>query len=397
MFYTVRLRQGRIQLGLALLVAGVFFYHVVQKFLEPPTIMYVDSETKKVIQYDPNETVIEKDKTSKMAIKQVPYERANATFVTLARNSELYKLLPSIRAVEDRFNHKYHYDWVFLNDEEFTDEFKTLVTALVSGKAQFGKIPKEHWSYPEYIDKNKAAAVRKQMKEKKIIYGDLESYRHMCRFESGFFYRHPLMENYRWYWRVEPEIQIFCDVDYDVFKYMEENNKTYGFTISIHEFRATIETLWDETKKFMAKFPQFVDKDNFMDWISDDKGETYNLCHFWSNLEIADMDFWRGEAYTKYFDHLDRAGGFFYERWGDAPIHSLAVALFLPKSKIHYFDNIGYKHSVYTQCPLNHDFRVQHKCHCVAKDDFTFRGYSCGKQYYEKMGLTKPNEWSKFT
>lgn len=35
-----------------------------------------------------------------------------------------------------------------------------------------------------------------------------------------------------------------------------------------------------------------------------------------SNFEIADLDFFRGEAYSRYFDHLDRAGGFSYERWG---------------------------------------------------------------------------------
>ena len=33
----------------------------------------------------------------------------------------------------------------------------------------------------------------------------------------------------------------------------------------------------------------------------------------WSNFEIGDLRFWRGEAYSKYFDHLDHAGGFYYE------------------------------------------------------------------------------------
>lgn len=33
----------------------------------------------------------------------------------------------------------------------------------------------------------------------------------------------------------------------------------------------------------------------------------------WSNFEIADMSFWRGEAYTKFFDYLDATGGFYYE------------------------------------------------------------------------------------
>lgn len=48
------------------------------------------------------------------------------------------------------------------------------------------------------------------------------------------------------------------------------------------------------------------------------------------------MSFFRGKAYSQYFDHLDRAGGFFYERWGDAPVHSIALGLFEDKSKIHW-------------------------------------------------------------
>jgi metal-dependent hydrolase (beta-lactamase superfamily II) len=32
-----------------------------------------------------------------------------------------------------------------------------------------------------------------------------------------------------------------------------------------------------------------------------------------NNFEIADMDLWRGEAYTAFFNHLDHQGGFYYE------------------------------------------------------------------------------------
>ena len=48
------------------------------------------------------------------------------------------------------------------------------------------------------------------------------------------------------------------------------------------------------------------------------------------------MEFWRSPAYEEYFEHLDRAGGFFYERWGDAPVHSIALGLFEDASKIHW-------------------------------------------------------------
>ena len=63
----------------------------------------------------------------------------------------------------------------------------------------------------------------------------------------------------------------------------------------------------------MHKYPQYIAENNSMEFLSDDGGHSYNLCHFWSNFEIADMDFWRSEAYTKFFDYLESKGGFYYE------------------------------------------------------------------------------------
>ena len=76
-----------------------------------------------------------------------------------------------------------------------------------------------------------------------------------------------------------------------------------------------------------------------------------NYVTVWSNFEIGDLDFWRGEAYTKYFEHLDAQGGFYYERWGDAPVHSLGAALFANKDQIHWFKDIGYRHEPFQHCP----------------------------------------------
>lgn len=47
----------------------------------------------------------------------------------------------------------------------------------------------------------------------------------MCRYQSGFFFRHPLTQDLDYYWRVEPGIELYCDVDYDPFLFMQMNNK----------------------------------------------------------------------------------------------------------------------------------------------------------------------------
>lgn len=209
-----------------------------------------------------------------------PGPRMNATFVTLARNSDVWDIARSIRQVEDRFNKRYNYDWVFLNDKPFDETFKKVTASLVSGKTHYGEIPKEHWSFPEWIDQEKAKKVREDMAERKIIYGDSISYRHMCRFESGFFFRQPLMMNYDYYWRVEPSIELYCDIHYDPFRLMHEQGKKYSFVLSLYEYVETIKTLWDSTKKFMKNHPEHIAADNSMGFLSDDGGDTYNHCHF---------------------------------------------------------------------------------------------------------------------
>ena len=53
--------------------------------------------------------------------------KANATMVMLCRNDEIENVLSSMASVEKRFNKRFGYPWVFLNEVEFTDEFKRWV------------------------------------------------------------------------------------------------------------------------------------------------------------------------------------------------------------------------------------------------------------------------------
>jgi len=306
--------------------------------------------------------------------------KASAAFVILARNSDLKSIVESIKHVEDRFNRKFGYPYVFLNEEPFSEEFKSWTSNIISTTAEYGLIPHDHWFQPDWIDEEKATKERKTMEKENVIYGGSVPYRNMCRFNSGFFFRHPLLQKYRYYWRVEPGVTFFCDLHYDPFLVMQDEKKVYGFTISLYEYQRTIPTLWETTKKFIEQHPQYVAKENAMAFISDDGGNNYNLCHFWSNFEIGDLDFWRGEAYMKYFEFLDKSGGFYYERWGDAPVHSIGAALFARKDQIHFFREIGYRHNPFQHCPQREAHKIG-KCWCEESDNFDYEGYSCTSRY----------------
>ncbi len=217
-------------------------------------------------------------------------------------------------------------------------------------------IPKEHWAVPSWINSDLFDESAKMLEEQEVQYGPMVSYHQMCRWNSGMFYKHPALQNIRYYWRVEPKVHFFCDIDYDIFRWMNDHNKTYGFTINLYDAPQTIPTLWPETEKFMAAHPEYLHENNAKEWVVDSKrrpehnikAQGYSTCHFWSNFEIGDMDFWRSKPYEDYFEHLDRAGGFFYERWGDAPVHSIALGLFEDKSKIHWY---GFPHLPLTWNP----------------------------------------------
>lgn len=76
----------------------------------------------------------------------------------------------------------------------------------------------------------------------------------------------------------------------------------------------------------------------------------------------------RGEApYIPLFAHDVHYSH--HKRWGDAPIHSIAVSLFASKDQIHFFKDIGYRHSPFQHCPQGSDWKKGH-CSCDPNDNF---------------------------
>jgi len=206
--------------------------------------------------------------------------------------------------------------------------------------------------------------------------GWMLSYRSMCRWNSGFFYKHPALVKYDFYWRVEPDVSLllqsngictdtqaqvhfFCDINYDVFRFMRDNNLKYGFNMNILDDARSFPSLWSRTRDFITAYPELVHPDADLAWLIDAEGE-YNNCQFFSNFEIGDLTFFRSKETERYFEWLDCGGGFFYERFGDAPIHTLSTSLFAGKGETWWFRDIGYQHDINRHCPPD----SSHRCSC---------------------------------
>jgi hypothetical protein len=78
---------------------------------------------------------------------------------------------------------------------------------------------------------------------------------------------------------------------------------------------------------------------------------SWNRNMFYTNFEVSRVDFWRSEEYRGYFRHIDAKNGIYMHRWGDAPIHLLAVSLLLDDADIERFDHVPYWHQYYVNMP----------------------------------------------
>ena len=134
---------------------------------------------------------------------------------------------------------------------------------------------------------------------------------------------------------------------------MARANKTYGFTIAVKELKETVPNifryasaykrnhnltskgLWEmfieppaeeskaaakDTQKHKESLPEEILSTEPGRGVLPDidpeamNGEIYNMCHFWSNFEIAKLDWFRSKEYEEFFQMMDRSGGFWMER-----------------------------------------------------------------------------------
>lgn len=155
-------------------------------------------------------TFLEPESLPPRTVRSLLATRPKATFLSLVRNSELDDMISSIIQVESRFNGRltHHYDWVFFNNEPFTEHFMTSISNVTSGRCLFETIPEKHWSTPDWIDETRFGVGREFLGSIGVGKSWLESYHHMCRWNSGLFALEDRLQEYDYYWRVEPGVSV---------------------------------------------------------------------------------------------------------------------------------------------------------------------------------------------
>ncbi|CAB4255825.1 similar to Saccharomyces cerevisiae YDR483W KRE2 Alpha1,2- mannosyltransferase of the Golgi involved in protein mannosylation [Maudiozyma barnettii] len=351
----------------------------------------------------------------------------------------------TVSSIQKKFNNWFEYPWVFISKDgheymnnEFTEQIKELVPESI--ELNFETVTNEYLhDVPEWIDVNKISD--SQIRLSGIEYGDSQFFRSLNRYLVGYLWKEPFLGNFDWYWRIEPGLELLCDIDYDLFRWMQDRNQVFGFALSYMEpHKEVVEKLWDIFKKFANEFKnkkEIVDfeKNNFqfntefkdLPKEKDEKkrkkleeeaakhgigtgSSEYNKCQYVSSFQLANLNFFRSQPFMDLFERLDKEGGFYYHRWSASSVHTMAINLLLRKNQLYFFDNIGFKLSTdsmasssqfssisrnFYNCPIDDATYREYNCNCDQGLDFTFMKDSCTAKFYDSTNRKKPDDWDK--
>ena len=157
-------------------------------------------------------------------------------------------------------------------------------------------------------------------------------YRHMCRFFSGEMYKQSSLKEYNYYLRLDTDSFIHTPLNYDIFEWAEENKCYYGCIAPAiqKDNPKVIDGLWSFINDL---YPNTIPEGMM----------------FYTNFEIGNVKWFLTSPYMEFYNEIDKCGGIYTKRWGDAPIKFLGINLFMPKENIKPVSGFTYQHgAVYT-------------------------------------------------
>ncbi len=225
------------------------------------------------------------------------------------------RLSKSLPTLDKYFNDTFKYPVIIFYEKEFTSDIPALKNMSTS-QLFFQEV---QFVVPDFVG---------NLSHYKITCTHYEiGYRHMCRFHSKIVYDLPIMTNFNYYWRLDDDSFLTRNVSYGF---------EYGYNNIQKDQAQCIINLWSNATAFIKMSKVKFKPRYFYKWP--ERGMFYN------NFEISKTSIWKEEIYQEFIDYLDHARGIYVNRWGDAPIKSIGLSLFLDKSKLHKFRDIGYRH-----------------------------------------------------
>ncbi|RCI16976.1 hypothetical protein L249_3073 [Ophiocordyceps polyrhachis-furcata BCC 54312] len=308
-----------------------------------------------------------------------------AVLVSFARETDLPAVLSSVSQLEETFNNRYRYDWVFFSTSPLSEDFRRLTSNATAAACVYEVINDELWSVPEGASDSTLQTVELEMEpESSSAFA-----RQMRRWKSGRFAKESRLKSYDWFWTIEPGVsispaQFIHDIDFDVFRVMRDHGIAYGSHDSgLNE--AYMRRLSQHVKSFVDDNPDLTHEEADVSWLleaaesvsphgqggaTDDalvvRGDGMTLddadggwlddgedeedvgspievlasrlggiyrSSLWPTFEVGSLVFLRSQSHQSLLEHLDRSDALLDS--GGTP--TLSASLFLPQKSVLHF------------------------------------------------------------
>mmetsp|Transcript_8189 Transcript_8189/g.19029 ORF Transcript_8189/g.19029 Transcript_8189/m.19029 type:complete len:425 (+) Transcript_8189:20-1294(+) len=233
-------------------------------------------------------------------------ESGAIVFLCCADAQELQDLLYALQFLDLNFNDHFQYP-VLIFHENLGPGQVNVITAATRSPVEFHQITLR---IPTFIDARYVP---------RWYQGFSLGFRHMIRFFTIQLYEHPAMQKYDYYWRLDSDSFLIGRLWVDPFVFMRASDYKFGFVASTNVQPEFTADLWELTEAHRRS------EGITSEWFSG----KWNGFAFYSNCEIARVDFWGLPEVQAYLNKVDQAGGIYKVRWPDSAIHFLAATMFL--------------------------------------------------------------------
>ncbi|KAK1732761.1 alpha-1,2-mannosyltransferase [Skeletonema marinoi] len=162
-------------------------------------------------------------------------------------------------------------------------------------------------------------------------------YRHMMRWFAILIW--PYLHNlgYTHVMRLDDDSYIHSQIKYNLFEYMRDNHKVYGFRQPVIEDAVGVG--WDDMVDKVLDVNKDVTTQELVDEFKKDR-----RISFYNNFFIADISFFIRPPASTFLNLIDESNLIYTQRTGDLVVHSTVVRLLLPPERIHWFRDFSYQH-----------------------------------------------------
>ncbi|KAL6887195.1 glycosyltransferase family 15 protein [Trichoderma longibrachiatum] len=353
-----------------------------------------------------------------LAMSSATDQRPRAALVSLAHEHDLPAILSSMSQLEETYNRRYRYPWVFFSTQPLTEEFRQQTSNATGAVCLYEVILKDNLVSPNQpFDLN--ALPMDHQTDGEVLSGNRHSkpfVGQISRWNSGPFAREKRLKDYDWVWRIEPGAQFTHDITFDVFRFMRDHEIAYGFNEALLD-KDEIRTHSQPVKSFIDEHPDLLHADADLSWLlgsneaplgvtsqgnrSRSPDSRVTDCG-WSGLinsmvheilrrvgccntdrqqgmgyggygddddtpptfDIGALSFFRSQGHQDLVNHLDAAGDFYRQPLRDMAVPTISASMFLPQKSVWNYRKRDPRHShrpsppAYTQKPKLRTFET---------------------------------------